>query len=381
MTDWRSTLRSDPIPWMLENSCPAIRYRVLTELLELPQDHPDVQKVRPEMLAYAPAVKLERAQRRDGTWSGVIHASDPRKFQSCLENGLLTLYECGWTREQKAVRNAAKTLRQYLTAKKDLAFFEYSKVVKADERRELYYRWFLRVLALGLLVRGGYTEDKNRLAVLELLEACAAFVDDPVSRNPTEEIGASLPLVRMEAWRRGYVFIPDLHLARVFAYSPWLLNGENAKMRLKKVFDYVMSATYQDLAPDLGLVRTAKGAFAKGGGLRILPADHYQKHGGLEELFVYLELLARLGLVNRYPVLLGHMEWLHGQQGKDGRWNLPTRLWNDSSRWSNLLRIEKDWRSPVRKEADMTFRMLLIFKSQWERQMSMLDRRDDGYSM
>jgi len=128
---------------------PAIRYRVLTELLELPQDHPDVQKVRPEMLAYAPAVKLERAQRRDGTWSGVIHASDPRKFQSCLENGLLTLYECGWTREQKAVRNAAKTLRQYLTAKKDLAFFEYSKVVKADERRELYYRWFLRVLALG----------------------------------------------------------------------------------------------------------------------------------------------------------------------------------------------------------------------------------------
>jgi len=63
-------------------------------------------------------------------------------------------------------------------------------------------------------VRGGYTEDKNRLAVLELLEACAAFVDDPVSRNPTEEIGASLPLVRMEAWRRGYVFIPDLHLAR-----------------------------------------------------------------------------------------------------------------------------------------------------------------------
>ena len=28
---------------------------------------------------------------------------------------------------------------------------------------------------------------------------------------------------------------------------------------------------------------------------------------------------------------------------------------------------------------DLTFRMLLILKNQWERQVRMLDRRDDGY--
>jgi hypothetical protein len=33
----------------------------------------------------------------------------------------------------------------------------------------------------------------------------------------------------------------------------------------------------------------------------------------------------------------------------------------------------------VRKEADLTFRMLLILKNQWDRQIRMLDRRDDGY--
>jgi hypothetical protein len=52
---------------------------------------------------------------------------------------------------------------------------------------------------------------------------------------------------------------------------------------------------------------------------------------------------------------------------------------NDSSRWTHILRIEKDWRSPARKEADLTFRMLIILKHQWERQIRMLDRRDDGY--
>jgi len=45
------------------------------------------------------------------------------------------------------------------------------------------------------------------------------------------------------------------------------------------------------------------------------------------------------------------------------------------------LRLEKDWRSPARKESDLTFRVLLILKYQWERQIRMLDRRDDGYTI
>jgi hypothetical protein len=251
--------------------------------------------------------------------------------------------------------------------------------VKADERREKYYRWFLRILSLGLLIRGGYTDERSRLAVLELLELASGFVDDPISRNPVEEIGASHPLIRPQVFKRDYPFVPDIYLARVFSFSPWLLDGELAKMRLKKVFDYVLSDTYQKLAPDLGLVRTAKGSFLKGSGLRLRPVDFYNKHGHLDELVVHLELLARLGLINRYPLLMAHLEWIHSLQAKDGRWNVPTKLLSETSRWTTLLRLERDWRSPARKESDLTFRMLVIFKHQVERQVRMLDRRDDGY--
>lgn len=379
MTDWRSSLRADPTPWLLETAAPPIRYRVLTELLDRQRDDPEVQQVRQETLAYAPALRLQRTQRKDGTWGGRLHAGDPRKFEASLENGLLQLYEWGWNRETRPVKLAAQTLRSYLTARKDLKFFEFAKVVKADERRERYYRWLLRILSVGLLIRGGYLDDRSRVAILELLELTSGFVDDPVSRNPVEEIGASHPLLRPAAWRRDYPFIPDLYLTSAFAHSPWLLDGELAKMRLKKIYDYVMSDTYQRLAPDLGLVRTAKGAFVKGNGLRLRPADYYNKHGQVDELLVNLELLARLGLINRYPVLMAHMEWIHSLQGRDGHWNLPTRLLNENSRWTQLLRLEKDWRSPARKEADLTFRMLLILKYQAERQVRMLDRRDDGY--
>ena len=85
MTDWRSSLRSDPIPWLLDNASPPIRYRVLTELLELPRDDADVQKARQDSLTYGPAVQLQRKQRKDGTWGGRIHAGDPRKLHPSLE--------------------------------------------------------------------------------------------------------------------------------------------------------------------------------------------------------------------------------------------------------------------------------------------------------
>jgi hypothetical protein len=175
------------------------------------------------------------------------------------------------------------------------------------------------------------------------------------------------------------VFMPDYYLVRAFACSPWLLRGDMWKMRLKKVFDYILSPLYQDLAPGLGLIKTAKGSFLRGGGVKMRTLDEYQKSGHIDEMLMHLELFGSLGLVNRYPVLMNQIDWVYSQQGKDGHWSLSTRLWNDSSRWTELQRIEKDWRSPARKVADMTFRVLLIMKNQWERQIIMLDRGDDGY--
>jgi hypothetical protein len=379
MTDWKSSLRTDPIPWLLDTACPPVRYRVLTELLDEGPEAPRVLTARQEALGYPPAVALQRKQKKDGTWGSAIHASDSRKFQLCLENALTALFEYGWSRDTRPVRAAARPLKRFLTNRRDLPFYEFAKGVRADPRREEYYRWFLRILALGLLVRAGYHDERSRHAVLEVLEHTAGFVEDPISRHPTEEIGARHPLIRPDAWRRGYPFLPDLYVLRVFAFSPWLLEGELAKIRMRKIFDYVMSETYQGLAPELGLVRTAKGTFLKDHGLRFRPLDFYHKHGCIDELLGSLELMARLGLVNRYPLLMTHLDWLHSQQGKDGRWNLSTELWRENSRWTSLLRLEKDWRSPARKEADMTFRILLILKYQWRRQMQMLDRRDDGY--
>ena len=182
MTDWKSSLRSNPIPWLLDTACAPIRFRVLTELLDRGRDDPDVQLARQEMLEYPPALKIQRSQRPDGTWKGQIHGGDPRKFESSVENELTHLFELAWNRDTKPVKVAAKLLRTFLTQKRDLKFFEFAKVVKADKVSERYYRWFLRILALGLLIRAGQLHQPARVeeALVEI---------SPVQQALPEEAG------------------------------------------------------------------------------------------------------------------------------------------------------------------------------------------------
>ncbi len=89
------------------------------------------------------------------------------------------------------------------------------------------------------------------------------------SRNPVEEIGASLSADPARAGYRRLPVHPRPVPASGLRLSPWLLQGEMAKMRLKKVSDYILVADLPGLAPELGLVRTSKGAFLKSGGIRL----------------------------------------------------------------------------------------------------------------
>ena len=134
-------------------------------------------------------------------------------------------------------------------------------------------------------------------------------------------------------------------------------------MRLKKVFDYMLSSGLSGVVAE-DRARTDREGLVREGPRRSRCAGSIITRSAevLDEMLINLELFARLGLINRYPLLMSHLEWLQAQQAKDGRWNLPTRMLSDNSLWTNLLRIEKDWRSPKRKEADVTFRVLLILR-------------------
>lgn len=380
MADWKSPMRADPSEWLVLNASAPIKYRLLTELHALTVNDPNVAKLKAEVMKWPPAKTELRYQRQDGTWGGRITAGDPKKAERTTEKVLVSLFELTWDRDVKEIRKAVKPLKELLTRKKEIPLHEFKPDVKQDPVRERHALWLLRIVALGLLLRAGYLEDRKLLdTVADFLDRVMSFVADPVSRHPVEHVGVGLPQFRREALRDGYCFIPDIHLLRVFAWCPPLLDALRARGALKKIFDYVLSPDYQELGAELGAIRTVRGAIPRGGGIQLRPIEEYLEAGNLDELLHLLEQFARLGLINRYPQLMSYVEWLMAQQEKDGKWDLPAKYFGAKPLYGAWTRLERDWKSPNRRIADVTFRIMVVLKYQWERQMKMLDRGLDMY--
>ncbi len=65
---WVERLGSDPRPWLLEDSNPAVRAAALTRLLGKAPDDPDVREARAQAMDTAPIAGILAAQHPDGWW-------------------------------------------------------------------------------------------------------------------------------------------------------------------------------------------------------------------------------------------------------------------------------------------------------------------------
>lgn len=68
MTAWKSFLKADPTEWLLEKDNPSVRYFALTDLLEKPDGHPEVEGARKEMMETGVIPRILAKQREEGDW-------------------------------------------------------------------------------------------------------------------------------------------------------------------------------------------------------------------------------------------------------------------------------------------------------------------------
>lgn len=74
MSNWKSALKADPIPWLLEPDNPSVRYWTLRDLLDQPEDDAEVQAARAAVVGSDVVQRLLAAQHPDGYWG-----DDPRQ--------------------------------------------------------------------------------------------------------------------------------------------------------------------------------------------------------------------------------------------------------------------------------------------------------------
>jgi len=65
---WRTRLRADPLPWLLDPATPAVRHLALRDLLDRPTDDADVAQARAAAMSADPIAAILGAQRADGHW-------------------------------------------------------------------------------------------------------------------------------------------------------------------------------------------------------------------------------------------------------------------------------------------------------------------------
>jgi len=75
---WRSALRSDPVPWLLEPGDPAVRHATLVSLLERPASDPEVVEARAAAMAAGPIASILEHQSPGGWWGKPGAGSGPK---------------------------------------------------------------------------------------------------------------------------------------------------------------------------------------------------------------------------------------------------------------------------------------------------------------
>ena len=55
---WMAALKGDPLKWLLQKANPSVRYRTLTEILDRPEDDPEVMEARQAIWRYPPVRRV-----------------------------------------------------------------------------------------------------------------------------------------------------------------------------------------------------------------------------------------------------------------------------------------------------------------------------------
>jgi hypothetical protein len=76
--DWRSLLKGDPLPWLLEAGNPGVRYLALRDLLQLPASEPDLVEAQRDAHDRGPITTILNNMHPDGYWAAPGPGYNPK---------------------------------------------------------------------------------------------------------------------------------------------------------------------------------------------------------------------------------------------------------------------------------------------------------------
>jgi hypothetical protein len=175
MDDWKSHLKNDPLPWLLEQDNPSIRYYALTELLDRPFHDPEVQSTKSNVLRSSPVTDILRQQHDTGYWGRPERYLE--RFVGTIWQVLLLL-ELGCDPQHPQIQKAAQFLLDTGFDTEQQCFLSWKGIPQAP--------CYHGILLWGLL-RCHYENDPRVQAILQWVVRTMEFHDgDEQVSNPDD---------------------------------------------------------------------------------------------------------------------------------------------------------------------------------------------------
>jgi hypothetical protein len=325
---------------LFSSACPSIQYRVGSDLLHRSIDSYEMRMLQTEILADSEVQKQFNSQTPDG-WFGLrFHGYDS------FESGIRILVEKGVSLQHPVLVRAMDALdKDSERILQDLGSFgRYFDKLKLGGTK-MIQAW---LLALG----GRYDHPLVAEQVMVALEGMQSVL---MVNNFSEAT---------EIWRNHLVFKPGIqwpgiyHL-RLLAYTQDWRNTKNLTMIANVLKNLVQFSPIPQTHVRKGSQLIAPASFAMldfNSDLRTLDAP------GWMQWFHRMEMLARMGVlqnVNIFDQQIGFLKEILKEN--DGKFNLP--LSHDYFKhWGAYtgLMLEPDWKKPIRRINDLTFRSHLI---------------------
>lgn len=103
---WKSLLNKDPTDWLLEKNNPSVRYYTLTEILDKPENNPQIKTTKDEIMKKGPVPNILKNQTKEGYWESPERAYTA-KYKGTVWQ-LIILAELAASKEDEKIINSCE---------------------------------------------------------------------------------------------------------------------------------------------------------------------------------------------------------------------------------------------------------------------------------
>lgn len=302
MNNRQSWLKGDPIPWLLEDDNPSVRYFTLTDLLGKKKDIPEVIQAKGDILRKGLVPDILSRQREGGYWEGQDQFYT-NKYKGTVWQ-LIILAETGATRDDDIrIQRACEFILDHSQDRNCYGFSIYHSAKTGGGRPGGVIPCLTGNMVYSLL-RLGYLADERIQQAIRWITTYQRF-DDGINQLP--EDGSYGRLVGV-CWGKHSCHMGVVKALKALAEIPAESRSSEVNRTIEAGIDYLLKHHIYKRSHDLSKI-------AKPGWLRLGFPLMYQ-----DDILEILEILTRLGC--RDERMDDAVQILISKQDKQGRWML-----------------------------------------------------------